>query len=108
MELNQMARDKTPNSTPEPRDPLPAAPPPSGTNPSEGMILAQAMARQFMPNSVQLWAAVAFSENSPASIWTKVQCARMLALTAGAFPEATPMAPQPLDGGSDGRVNHHD
>jgi hypothetical protein len=41
-----------------------------------------------MPNNVLLWAGEAFSPDSSASLWTKVQCARMLALVAGAFPEA--------------------
>jgi hypothetical protein len=95
--------------TPEPREPA-DAPTPSGTNPAEGMIRAQELARQFMPNNVLLWAGVAFSPDSSASLWTKVQCARMLALVAGAFPEATPAAPQPHDGGSDSRTHtwHHD
>jgi hypothetical protein len=72
------------------------------------MTIAQAMAKQVMPDAVQLWAETAFSPDTRASTWTRVQCARMLALVAGAFPEAAqmPMPPQPFDGGTDGRIQH--
>jgi hypothetical protein len=67
------------------------------------MVRAQELARQYMPNSVLLWAGVAFGRDSQASLWTRIQCARMLAQTAGVFPEVTPTAPQPHEGSSDGR-----
>jgi hypothetical protein len=90
--------------TPEPREPVPDAPTPSGASPAEGMMRAQEVARQFMPNNVFLWAGVAFSPDSQASLWVKVQCTRMLAEVAGAFPQATPTAPQPHNGSSDGHA----
>jgi hypothetical protein len=95
-----------PKKPPEPQEPVPDAPTPSGTSPAEGMMIrAQELAREFMPNNVLLWAGVAFSPDSQASLWVKVQCTRMLALVAGAFPEATPTPPLPHDGGSDGRAH---
>jgi hypothetical protein len=99
-----MARDKTPAL----RDPALNAPPPSSVSPAESMALAQAMAKQLMPDAVQLWAETAFSANTRASTWTRVQCARMVASVAGAFPESAPMTPAPpLYGGTDGHTHHH-
>jgi hypothetical protein len=99
-----MARDKTPAL----RDHALNAPPSASAIPAESMALAQAMAKQLMPDAVQLWAETAFSSHTTASTWTRVQCARMVALVAGAFPEAAPMTPAPpLYGGTDGHAHHH-
>jgi hypothetical protein len=82
---------------------VPSAPPPSSASASEGMERAREMARRYLPNDVLLWAGVAFAPDSEASLWVKVQCARLLAEVAGAIPQAVPAAPQPRDddGGGD-------
>ena len=80
---------------------VPAAPPPTAADASEGMEQAQTMARRYLPDSVLLWAAIAFGDSETASLWTRLQAARLIAQLAGAIPEAVPEAPQPRgDGGA--------
>ena len=77
-----------------------AAPKPSAGSAPEGMERAQKLARRYLPDDVLLWAAIAFGE-SEASLWTRLQAARLLAQIAGAIPETVPETPQPRgDGGA--------
>jgi hypothetical protein len=76
---------------------VPSAPPPSSASASEGMEFARETARRYLLNTVLLWAAVAFAPDSEASLWTRVQCARLLAEVAGAIPQTVPEAPRPHD-----------
>jgi hypothetical protein len=80
---------------------VPAAPEPSSISPPEGLAQARGSARRYLPNAVALWAAVAFGQDSEASLWVRVQCARLLAQVAGAIPQAVPEAPGPHDGAGD-------
>jgi len=70
---------------------IPDAPAPVGSA-TEGIADGQELAAMYMTNCVRLWAAVAFG-NGPVELWTRLQASRMLALTAGAFPEPVPSAP---------------
>ena len=83
-----------------PSELVPAAPTPSAASAPEGMQQARQLARRFLPNGVLLWAGVAFGD-SEASLWVKVQCARLLAEVAGAIPQAVPEAPRPHEGADD-------
>jgi hypothetical protein len=74
---------------------VPVAPKPSAASASEGMECAQKLARRYLPNGVNLWAAIAFGSSSEASLWTRLQAARLLAQIAGAIPETVPEIPQP-------------
>ena len=84
---------------------VPEALPPASKNPPEGMESARALARRYLPNGVLLWAGVAYSPSSEASLWVKVQCARLIAEVAGAIPQPVPESPGPLDGDADGQRN---
>jgi hypothetical protein len=86
---------KYPSERPARAQRVPSAPPPSSASASEGMELARETARRYLLNIVLLWAAVAFAPDSEASLWVKVQCARLLAEMAGAIPQAVPEAPSP-------------
>ena len=76
---------------------VPSAPEPTTADASAGVQEARETARRYLPNGVRLWAAVAFAQDSEASLWTRVQCARLLAQVAGAIPQAVPEAPGPHD-----------
>lgn len=78
---------------------VPIAPEPSAACASDGMEDAQKLARRFLPDCVALWSAIAFGD-CEASLWVKLQAARLLAQTAGAIPEPTPDMPQPRGDGS--------
>jgi hypothetical protein len=96
------------NRAPVLRDVALNAPPPAMASPDESLALAQEMAKQLMPDAVRLWAETAFSPSTRVSPWTRVQCARMVASVAGAFPESAPMTPAlALYGGTDGHAHHH-
>ena len=84
-----------------PSEPVPAAPSPSAASAPEGTARARELARRYLPNGVRLFAAVAFAEDSEASLWVKVQRARLLAEVAGAIPQAVPEAPRPHEGADD-------
>jgi hypothetical protein len=75
---------------------VPLAPEPPSADAHAGMETARTLARRFLPAGIHLWAAVAFGD-SEASLWTRVQCARLLAQVAGAIPQAVPEAPGPHD-----------
>lgn len=77
---------------------VPAAPEPAAKTPAEGLQDGRALARRFLPDAVATWAAVAFSPSSEASLWVRVQCARLLAEVAGAIARG-PEVPRPVDGG---------
>jgi hypothetical protein len=63
------------------------------------MEWGQALARRFLPENVGLAAAIAFGD-SAASMWTRLQAARLIAQLAG-ISEPVPEAPQPGgDGGA--------
>jgi hypothetical protein len=84
----------------------PRAPEPSATNAFDGMAIAREEAGQFMPDNVRFWAGVAHSPSSQASLWTKVQCTRLLAEVAGAISRPpTPLLPLPSsdEGGGQSR-----
>jgi hypothetical protein len=72
---------------------VPSVPEPTTADASSGVQEARETARRYLPNGVRLWAAVAFGQDSEASLWTRVQCARLLAQMAGALPQAVPEAP---------------
>jgi hypothetical protein len=72
---------------------VPSPPPAASTSAADGLERAREIARRYLPNGVRLWAAVAFAQDSEASLWTRVQCARLLAQVAGALPQAVPEAP---------------
>jgi hypothetical protein len=69
-------------------------PEPSAASASEGIECGQELARRYLPGAVGLCAAIALGENE-ASLWTRLQAARLIAQLAGAIPEAVPEAPQP-------------
>ncbi|MCL2429989.1 MAG: hypothetical protein FWD12_12245 [Alphaproteobacteria bacterium] len=85
------------------RERVPAAPSPQAASAPEGLDVSRLMARRYLPNAVLLFAGVAFSESSEASLWVKCQCARMLTELAGATSATTPAAPQPHYGNGDAR-----
>lgn len=77
---------------------IPEAPAPAVGTAAESMTGAQELARRYMGRCVELWASIAFAPTNQTKIWTRLQASRMLALTAGAFPEAVPGAPAPSEG----------
>jgi hypothetical protein len=101
---------KHPSERPARAHRVPSAPPPASASAPEGMELARETARKYLLNTVVLWAAVAFAPDSEASLWTRVQCARLLAEVAGAIPQVVPEVPQPRDDddadGGDQRYRH--
>ena len=84
-----------------PQQRVPVASKPSAASASEGMNQSQTKARRYMADGVDLWAAVAFAPDSEASLWTRVQCARLIAEVAGAIPHTVPEAPEPQGDGRD-------
>ena len=73
---------------------VPYAPEPSAASERDGLTRARETARKFLRDAVFLWAGVAFGADSEASLWTRVQCSRLLAEVAGAIPQVTPSPPQ--------------
>lgn len=97
-----MAKYPLERSSPPQR--VPVAPPPLSDLQQDGS--ARQEARRYLLNAVRLWAGIAFAQppESEASLWTRMQCARLLAQVAGAIPQEVPEAPQPRDehgGGGD-------
>lgn len=78
---------------------VPEAPEPAAKDAASGMESARVTARRYLPDAVALWAGVAFSPDTEASPWTRVQCARLIAQLAGVIPQ--PLAEAPPGDGSD-------
>ena len=83
----------------EPPDRYCGAPEPPSDTAAEGMAWAKQLAQRYLPNDVRLCAIIAFGENN-ASLWTRLQAARLIAQIAGAIPETIPDAAQPDGDGS--------
>jgi len=79
----------------------PTTPPPSATNPTDGMDEGRTMARRYLPDLVKLLAGVALGKDSEASLHTKFLAANAIANIAGVIPQTTPTAP-PFDGSGPG------
>ena len=77
-----------------------SAPEPSTASEREGMQWGQELARRYLPEDVRLAAAIAFGDSN-ATMWTRLQAARLIAQIAGAIPETIPgEATQAGDGGA--------
>ena len=70
----------------------PAAPPPLADDPQAGWDRARDLARRYLPNSVDLLAAVAFAHDSRAKLHTRILATRQLLEIADVVPQA-PLAP---------------
>ena len=68
-------------------------PDPPTASASEGVQWAQDLARRYLCDDVRLAAGIAFGDG-PASSWTRLQAARLIAQIAGAIPETIPEASQ--------------
>jgi hypothetical protein len=79
---------------------VPEAPEPSAAEPKDGMAAGRALARRYLLESVRLLAAIAFGEDSEASLFVRVNCVRQLSEIAGAIPQSVPGAPQAGGDGS--------
>jgi hypothetical protein len=88
------------------RDRIPSAPAPIAGSARGGLEQARSEARKYLPNAVRLLAGIAFAETSEASLHTRALCTRQIVEIAGVIPQASPVAPAPLDDGveHDGHV----
>jgi hypothetical protein len=57
------------------------------------MELAREEARRYLPNTVPMLAAIAFSPDSEAGLHTRQLCTKQIADIAGVIPQATPSTP---------------
>ena len=80
------------------RQRVPLAPDPSFTSAPDGMGRARELARCYLPDLVQLLAAIALAPGSEAALHTRMLSAKALVDIAGVIPQATPALPQPAAG----------
>jgi hypothetical protein len=80
-----------------PEDPgsVPVAPPPSAKSAPDGIESTRAMARRYLLDALNLFAAIAFARDSEASLFTKMHAAREVVALAGVLPPTTPQLPPP-------------
>ena len=79
---------------------VPSAPAPSAASARDGMSSTRALARRYLPDSVLLFAGIAFAPDSEAALHTKMLCVKEIVAIAGVIPQATP-APPPYEGAGD-------
>jgi hypothetical protein len=82
---------KTPLERVKQRVPLPPAP--SSTSGADGMESAREIARQYLPDLVRLFAAIALAPESEAALHTRMLSGKQLCELAGAIPQAMPEPP---------------
>jgi hypothetical protein len=66
----------------------PATPPPLADDPQAGLDRARDLARRYLPNSVDLLAAVAFAQDGRAKLHTRVLATRQLLDIADVVPQS--------------------
>jgi hypothetical protein len=76
---------------------VPDAPAPSASTARDGTEIARALARQYLPDAVRLYAGIAFSPDSEAALHTKYLVSKELVGIAGVIPQLTPAPPPPHD-----------
>ena len=74
--------------------PPPDAPPPSAASAAEGVDQARVLARRFLPDAVNLLAAIALG-GGEAAAHTKLLACKQLVEIAGLVPPAIPAPPPP-------------
>jgi hypothetical protein len=79
---------------------VPSAPPPSAASAPEGVEKARVLARRFLPDAVNLLAAIALGGGESAA-HTKLLACKQLVEIAGLVPPAIPAPPQPQAEGGD-------
>jgi hypothetical protein len=79
---------------------VPDAPAPSASTARDGTEIARALARQYLPDAVRLYAGIAFNPDSEAALHTKYLVSRELVGIAG-IPHWTPEPPPPHDESAD-------
>jgi len=85
--------------------PPPDAPPPSAASAAEGVDQARVLARRFLPDAVNLLAAIALGGGESAP-HTKLLACKQLVEIAGLVPPAIPATPQPQgEGGDSGQAS---
>jgi hypothetical protein len=93
---------------------VPSPPKPSAARPVDGMDIARAEARRYLPNLVRLLASLALSPESELPLHTRWLCANRLADIAGVIPQHLPAtfvpAPEPpeipVEPAGDGNGSH--
>lgn len=84
---------------PEPRrGDLPPAPEPSSASAADGMAEAQRRARQYLPDVVDVLAAIALSGDSECGLHTRLMAAKELHALAFGMPQQVPAMPRSGDG----------
>lgn len=83
---------------------LPRAPTPSALSARDGLAAARERARCFLPDLVDLMAAIALAPDAEASLHTRLLAGREVRELAFGLPPAVPEAPQP-DDARDGRYH---
>jgi hypothetical protein len=74
-------------------EPLPRTPAPSAANAKDGMELAQERARRYLPDWVNVCAALALSPDSEAKLHTRFLAGHELSTIAGVIPQSLPSLP---------------
>ena len=74
---------------------VPAAPVPSSASAPDGVERGRAKARRYLPDVVDLLAAIALSPQSEAALHTRMLAGKEIVSIAGAIPQATPLPPLP-------------
>jgi len=82
----------------EPSQHVPDVPPPSASSGADGVSVGRERARRYLPDMVDLLAAIALSPDSEAALHTKMMSAKHLMDIAGAIPQPTPTLPPAADG----------
>ena len=74
---------------------VPPAPSPSASCAADGVSVGREKARRFLPDCVDLLAAIALSPSSEAPLHSKMMSAMRITDIAGAIPQPTPTLPLP-------------
>jgi hypothetical protein len=72
---------------------LPRTPAPSAANAKDGMEIAQERARRYLPDWVDVCAAIALSPSSEAKLHTRFLAGHELSTIAGVIPQSMPALP---------------
>lgn len=80
------------------RGELPPAPEPTSSTAADGMAEAQRRARQYLPDVVDVLAAIALSGDSECGLHTRLLAAKELHAVAFGMPQAVPVMPRLGDG----------
>jgi hypothetical protein len=81
---------------------LPRTPPPSTSNEKDGMEIAREKARRYLPDIVDMCAAIALAPDSEAKLHTRFLAGHEISTIAGVIPQMLPelpAQPQQVDGG---------